>query len=50
MSGTKEEHTGKDRFWCKVADSETLKFALKAQNGMNADGDSDISALTRWTG
>ena len=50
MSGTNEEHTGKDRFGCIVVDLAIAKFALKAQNGMNADGDSELSALKKWAG
>ena len=50
MSGTKEEHTGKDRLGCMVVDLPIVKFALKAQNGMNADGDSELSALKKWAG
>ena len=50
MSGAKEEQTGNERFGCIVMESATLKFALKPQKGMSADGDSDLSELTRWAG
>ena len=50
MSGLNEEQIGKDRFGCMVVDLAIVKFALKAQNGMNADGDSELSALEKWAG